>query len=107
MKWFEKQFKAPRPEWFLFPYGKPQPTDPTRPMMTLKTAWKKVKDDAGVTGRFHDTRHTFITDLAESGEAGDETIRDLAGHVSKQMPLFAHLHGSKAASRERVLEEEI
>ena len=38
-----------------------------------------------MTGRFHDTRHTFITDLAESGEAGDETIRDLAGHVSKQM----------------------
>ena len=54
-------------------------------MTTLKTAWKKVKEDAGVTGRFHDTRHTFITDLAESGEAGDETIRDLAGHVSKQM----------------------
>lgn len=71
VKWYEKKFKARRPEWFLFPHGKPQPTDPTRPMTTLKTAWKKVKDDAGVTGRFHDTRHTFITDLA--------------GHVSKQM----------------------
>ena len=54
-------------------------------MVTLKTAWKKVKDDAGVTGRWHDNRHTFITDLAESGEASDETIRDMAGHVSKQM----------------------
>lgn len=31
------------------------------------------------------TGMTFITDLAESGEAGDETIRDMAGHVSKQM----------------------
>jgi hypothetical protein len=38
-----------------------------------------------VTGRWHDNRHTFITDLAESGEASDETIRDIAGHVSKQM----------------------
>jgi len=38
-----------------------------------------------VSGRWHDSRHTFITDLAESGEASDETIRDIAGHVSKQM----------------------
>src|SRR5436853_369491 len=29
-------------------------------------------------------RHTFVTDLAESG-AGDEVIRDMAGHVSKEM----------------------
>ncbi len=40
---------------------------------------------AWVTGRWHDGRHTFITDLAESGQASDETIRDMAGHVSKQM----------------------
>ena len=44
-----------------------------------------MKQAAGVTGRWHDNRHTFITDLAESGEASDETIRDIAGHVSKQM----------------------
>ena len=47
--------------------------------------WAKVKADAGVKGRWHDNRHTFITDLAESGQASDETIQDLAGHVSKQM----------------------
>jgi hypothetical protein len=29
-------------------------------------------------------RHTLITDLAESG-AGDQTIMDIAGHVSKRM----------------------
>jgi integrase len=29
-------------------------------------------------------RHTLITDLAESG-AGDDTIRDIAGHCAKQM----------------------
>jgi hypothetical protein len=43
-----------------------------------------VKAHAGVTGRFHDTRHTLITELAESG-AGDQTIMDIAGHVSRQM----------------------
>ena len=69
----------------MFPFGKPQPTDPTRAATTFKTVWARVKTDAGVAGRWHDNRHTFITDLAESGEASDETIRDIAGHVSKQM----------------------
>ena len=53
-------------------------------MVTLKTAWNNVRTRAKVSGRWHDNRHTLITDLAESG-AGDETIRDIAGHVSKQM----------------------
>ncbi len=37
-----------------------------------------------MTGRWHDNRHTLVTELAESG-AGDQTIMDIAGHVSKQM----------------------
>jgi len=37
-----------------------------------------------VKGRWHDARHTLITELAESG-AGDETIMAIAGHVSRQM----------------------
>ncbi len=53
-------------------------------MVTLKTSWQNVKTEAKVKGRWHDNRDTLITDLAESG-AGDETIRDIAGHVSKQM----------------------
>ncbi len=69
----------------MFPFGKPQPTDPTRPATSFKTVWAAIKKATGVTGRWHDNRHTFITDLAESGEASDETIRDLAGYVSKQM----------------------
>ena len=67
-----------------FPCREGQPNDPTRPVTSLKTAWTKVRDQAKVIGRWHDNRHTLITDLAESG-AGDETIRDIAGHVSKQM----------------------
>jgi integrase len=58
--------------------------DPTRPVTSLKTSWKNAKTKAGVDGRFHDTRHTLITELAENGE-GDQTIMDIAGHVSKQM----------------------
>lgn len=53
-------------------------------MTTLKTAWNNVRKNAKVEGRWHDNRHTLITDLAESG-AVDRTIMDIAGHVSRQM----------------------
>jgi hypothetical protein len=39
--------------------------------------------------------------LAESGEAGDETIRDIAGHVSKQM-LKHYSHIGMEAKRRAV-----
>ncbi len=99
--WYLDKFGETRGEWFVFPFGKPQPTDPTRGTTTFKTVWAGVKKDAGVTGRWHDNRHTFITDLAESGKASDETIRDLAGHVSKEM-LKHYSHIRMAAKREAV-----
>ena len=68
----------------ILEFSPTQMPDPTKPMVTLKTSWNNVKAKAKVKGRWHDNRHTLITDLAESG-AGDETIRDIAGHVSKQM----------------------
>ena len=83
-KWYTKRFGTIQPAWYLFAFGKPWPKDPTRPMVTLKTSWNNVRKQSGVSGRWHDNRHTLITDLAESG-AGDETIRDIAGHVSKHM----------------------
>jgi hypothetical protein len=39
---------------------------------------------SSVSGRWQDIRHTLIADHAEGG-SGDETIRDIAGHVSQQM----------------------
>jgi integrase len=83
-KWYTARFGTAQPEWYIFPFGKPRPTDPTRPQTSLKTAWRNARTRANVEGRFHDIRHTFVTDLAESG-AGDEVIRDMAGHVSKEM----------------------
>lgn len=82
--WYQQKFGELRSEWYIFPFGKPQPTDPTRPCTSFKTVWRNIRDDSAVKGRWHDNRHTLITELAESG-AGDETIQDIAGHVSKQM----------------------
>ena len=52
----------------------------------------------GVKGRLHDSRHTLITELGESG-ASDQTIMDIAGHVSRQM-LKHYSHIRMKAKRE-------
>jgi integrase len=51
-----------------------------------------------VTGRWHDHRHTLITELAENG-AGEETIREIVGHVSKEV-LRDYLHVRMKAKRD-------
>jgi integrase len=100
-KWYTKRFGTIQPKWYVFPFGKPRPTDPTRPMVTLKTSWSNVRKKAGVSGRWHDNRHTLVTDLAESG-AGDETIREIAGHVSKRM--LKHYSHIRMEAKRKALE---
>jgi hypothetical protein len=61
-----------------------------------------VRKKAGVSGRWHDNRHTLITELAENG-AGDETIMEIAGHVSRQMlSRYAHI---RTEAKRKALEE--
>jgi integrase len=59
--------------------------DRSCPMGEWKTAWKRVCQDAEVTYRWHDLRHTLISRLAENPLISEETIRSLAGHVSREM----------------------
>jgi integrase len=96
--WYRKRFGEVREEWYLFPWGRPMPSDPTRHITSFKTAWKTMRKNATVTGRWHDNRHTLITELAESG-AGDETIMEIAGHVDRQM-LRHYSHIRMKAKRE-------
>lgn len=84
LRWYREQFGGLNPEWYLLPFGRRGHMDPTRPMTTLKTAWGTARERADVAGRWHDARHTLITELAETG-AGDQTILDIAGHVSRRM----------------------
>jgi hypothetical protein len=62
----------------------------------------KVRDNAKVVGRWHDNRHTQVTEPAESG-AGDEVIMSIAGHVSRAM-LSRYSHVRMEAKR-RALNE--
>jgi integrase len=97
---YRKRFGEIREEWYVFPWGKPRPSDPMRHITSFKTAWKTARTNAKVKGRWHDNRHTLITELAESG-AGDETIMEIAGHVDRQM-LRHYSHIRMKAKREAV-----
>jgi hypothetical protein len=97
-EWYALRFGRIEPDWYLFPFGRANHLDPTRPITTIKTAWANARERAGVTGRLHDSRHTLITELAES-RAGDQTIMDIAGHVSRQM-LKHYSHIRMQAKRE-------
>jgi integrase len=68
--------------------------DHSRPMSTYsyKTAFNTARRKAGVNCRLYDARHTFITHLAENPQVSEETIRQLAGHVSPRMlARYAHI----------------
>ena len=99
--WYRERFGPMQPEWYVFPFGKPRPQNPTRPMVTLKTSWENVRTKAKVSGRWHDNRHTLITELAESG-AGEQTIRDIAGHVSPRM--LKHYSHIRMEAKRKALE---
>ncbi len=101
-KWYTGRFGTIRPAWYVFPWGKPYPRDPTRPVVPLKTAWTNVRKKAGVKTRWHDNRHTVITDLAESPEVSDERIREIAGRVSAQM--LKHYSHIRMEATRRALE---
>jgi integrase len=100
-KWYTTRFGTSKPEWYVFPFGKPRPKDPKRPQTTLKTAWGNTRKKANVKGRFHDNRHTFVTDLAESG-ASDQMIQDLAGQVSPDM--VKHYSHLRTEAKRRAIE---
>ena len=74
--------------------------DLSRPFGSWKRAWRHTCSKAGVQYRWHDLRHTFISRLAENPKVSEETIRALAGHVSRQMlQRYSHirLHAKQAA----------
>jgi integrase len=61
-------------------------------MQGWKSAWSRVRREANVKARWHDLRHTLVSRLAENPTISEETIRALAGHVSRQMlSRYAHI----------------
>jgi integrase len=78
------------------------------PMQGWKTAWSRVRRDAGVKARWHDLRHTLVSRLAENPALSEETIRALAGHVSRQMlSRYAHIRAQAKRAAIASLDSEV
>jgi integrase len=73
----------------------------SEPVRSWYRAWRKVLKNANLHYRWHDLRHTFITRLAENPKVSEETIRALAGHVSREM-LQRYSHIRVKAKREAI-----
>jgi integrase len=74
--------------------------DPTQPMGSMKSAWTTCRKKAGVWCRLHDLRHTFISDLGESG-ASEATLKAVAGWMSAKM-LEGYSHARRQAKQDAV-----
>ena len=73
------------PDHYLWPACQWGRFDATKPMLKWDTAWRALRDAAGLHGlRFHDLRHTVITELAEMGVA-DHVLESISGHLSRRM----------------------
>ncbi len=89
LEMWRANFPDAKPEHYVFPrerYGQggAYQVNPTKPIGSWKVAWGNARKAAGVRCRFHDLRHTCISRLAE-GQASDQTIMAIAGHVSRRM----------------------
>jgi len=96
------------PEHFLFVWhGRNKNLDPSRPMSSWRTAWRSLRQAAGLTHvRFHDGRHTALTRLAEKG-VPDWVIRAQFGHVSPaMMAIYSHVRRKALNEAAAALEPE-
>jgi integrase len=99
LKW-QARFPGAKPEHYVFPFCEHNQIDPNRPTKGWRTAWGNALKRSGVKCRFHDLRHTSISRLAE-GQASDQTIMAIAGHVSRKM-LERYSHIRMEAKRRAV-----
>jgi integrase len=103
--WYASKLGEPRPEWYVFPFGKgPKPTDPTRPATNLKKTWQRLKKKLKISYRLHDTRHTVATAMAVANVPEAKRLY-LMGHVSENViKRYTHLQAEDCrADFERAL----
>jgi integrase len=112
---WRREFPEAAPAHFVFPserYGLageegyqkgkalPYSVRPDVPIGSWKTAWTAARKASGVSCRWHDLRHTFVSRMAE-GQASDTTITALAGWMSKKM-MERYSHTRNEAKRQAI-----
>jgi hypothetical protein len=87
-------------EYFLFPFGKPTPNDPTKPITDITGAWEAMRKRAGVRCRLHNLRHTAGTKMAEAGVPESTMLALMGAHEQgDDGTLLAYSHGCKTRCR--------
>lgn len=99
-EWFRERFGELHSAFCLFPFGKPTPSNPLRPITDITTAWHVLRKAAHVDCRLHDLRHTVATKMAEAGTP-ESTMLALMGHMSRSM-LERYSHIRMVAKRSAV-----
>jgi hypothetical protein len=95
-----------KPEHYLWCASKNNTFDPTVPAAKWDTAWRALREAAGLRGlRFHDLRHTVVTRLLEAGEP-DHVVESITGHLSRRMlEHYSHIRlTAKSAALDRLSE---
>jgi integrase len=92
------------PSHYLWCASQHHKFDPTKPAAKWNTAWRALRNAAGLTGlRFHDLRHTVVTRLLEAGEP-DHVVESITGHLSRRMlEHYSHIRiNAKKAALDRL-----
>jgi integrase len=95
-----------KPEHYLWCGSKNNTFDPTVPAAKWDTAWRALREAAGLRGlRFHDLRHTVVTRLLEAGEP-DHVVESITGHLGRRMlEHYSHIRlTAKRAALDRLSE---
>jgi integrase len=79
----------------------PSHLDPAKPLHRdgFKTAWTNLRRTTGITGRFHDLRHTFLTKAFKTKGANSALICDYAG-LSLEVAQKVYLHFNESDTAE-------
>jgi hypothetical protein len=79
-----------------------------RPMGSWRKAWALARKEVKVRYRWHDLRHTFISRLAENPVVSEQTIRALAGHVSRQkLECYSHIRSQAKQAAIQALDNQV
>jgi integrase len=87
-----EELGEPQPGWYVFPFSNRQKSaDPTRPITSMKSAWRTVKRKLKIAYRLHDARHTLATALAVAG-VPEVKRQYLMGHTNENViKRYTHL----------------
>jgi integrase len=102
------------PDHYLFPGRAPALGEGSlvnKPVTSWKTAWYALRKEAAkkypklATVRMYDLRHHAITSLLENPTISEQTIKDVAGHVSKKiLERYSHIRMARKTAALEALE---